>query len=75
MTVIKTASEHGRVEVVKLLLQDSRVDPSAGHNYSIKAAAEFGYVKVVRELLKSPKVDPTVENNYPIRKAAGNFFQ
>jgi hypothetical protein len=30
------ASEKGHIEVVKYLLQDSRVDPSVENNYGIK---------------------------------------
>ena len=34
-TVIIHAAENGQLEIVKLLLQDNRVDPSADNNYGI----------------------------------------
>ena len=32
---IRVAASNGRLEIVKLLLQDNRVDPSAYDNYGI----------------------------------------
>jgi hypothetical protein len=43
---------HGRVEVVRLLLSDNRVDPSARDNNAIHSASSNGYVEVV-QLLRS----------------------
>jgi hypothetical protein len=38
----KNATKYGHTEVVKLLLDDKRVDPSANHNYAInRRAADF----------------------------------
>ena len=34
-TAIRWASQNGHLEIVKLLLQDNRVDPSARDNYGI----------------------------------------
>lgn len=36
---IRAASENGHLEVVKVLLQDPRVDPAAVNNYAIKNAS------------------------------------
>lgn len=33
LTAIQLAAENGHAEVVKILLEDDRVDPFAGHNY------------------------------------------
>jgi hypothetical protein len=41
---------------VKLLLKDSRVDPSADENYAIRKAYENGHHNVVELLLKDPNV-------------------
>ena len=38
-------------QVVKLLLADHRVDPSAGEDYAVQQACANGYVEVVRLLL------------------------
>lgn len=45
------ASRKGHVEVVRLLLQDERVDPSAADNYAIRWASENGHTEVARLLL------------------------
>ena len=34
-TAIRLAAENGHLEIVKLLLQDNRVDPSADDNWGI----------------------------------------
>jgi hypothetical protein len=66
------ASENGHVEVVRLLLTDPRVDPSAQNNYAICGASENGYLKVVRLLVTDPRVDPSTLDNYAIRFASQN---
>jgi len=60
------------LEVVKELLKDSRVDPSAKDNYAVSLAAEKGFVEVVRELLKDSRVDPSADDNYAIYWASRN---
>ena len=40
-------------EIVKLLLQDSCVDPSAYNNYAIRRASENGHTKIVKLLIKN----------------------
>ncbi|EPZ34672.1 hypothetical protein O9G_004840 [Rozella allomycis CSF55] len=39
---IRHASKNGHVEVVELLLEDSRVNPGARENYAIRLASENG---------------------------------
>jgi ankyrin repeat protein len=53
---IQTASQNGHTEIVKLLLADKRVDPSADDNWAIKRASRNGHIKVVKLLLQHPKV-------------------
>jgi hypothetical protein len=57
---MRSASENGHVAVVRELLRDSRVDPSALQNYAIKQAAYYGRAEVVKELLKDSRVDPSI---------------
>jgi ankyrin repeat protein len=69
------ASENGHIEVVKLLLNHPKVDPSSKNNYgnnfidlvnvslAIRLASQRGYNEVVKLLLNHPKVDPSAENN------------
>ena len=40
------------MEVVKELLKDNRVNPSARAKYAIKQAKENGHLEIVEELLK-----------------------
>ena len=54
------ACEYGYHEVVKLLLQDSRVDPSNDNNSAIRHASRNGYHKVVKLLLQDPRVKNTL---------------
>ena len=53
------ASLNGYLEVVRELLKDSRVDPSADNNYAIRWASRYGHSGVVRELLRDRRVDPS----------------
>jgi ankyrin repeat protein len=71
-SAIRLASKNGHVEVVKLLLNDPRVDPSAENNYAIRLASENGHVEAVKLLLNDPRVDPSAENNDAIRWASKN---
>lgn len=49
------AAEKGYTEVVKLLLQDDRVDPSANDNEAIKWAASGRYVEIIKLLEEASK--------------------
>src|ERR1700733_14379838 len=42
------ASEKGRTEVVRLLLTDERVNPTADNDYAIRLATQNGHTEVVR---------------------------
>ena len=69
---IQLASRNGHLEVVKLLLQDPRVDPSAKNNYAIRWTSRKSRLEVVKLLLQDPRVDPSVDNNYAIGYASEN---
>jgi len=45
------AALYGHLEVVKILLEDSRVDPSDQNNFAIHEAEENGHLDIVRLLL------------------------
>ena len=49
------ASLNGYVEIVKLLLQDPRVDPSDENNLAIRLASFYGYIEVVKLLSQDPR--------------------
>jgi len=42
--------------VVKLLLQDERVDPSDNNNWAIQMASKNGHIEVVKLLLQDKRV-------------------
>ena len=57
-------AENGHLDVVELLLNDPRVDPSAQNNKALRRAKKNNYQEVVELLLKDPRVLP------PIRRRA-----
>jgi len=65
------AVNDNNVDRVKILLRDSRVDPSVNNNWAIKWAADRGLTGIVKALLNDGRVDPAAGNNYAIRWAAG----
>ena len=66
------ASENGHTEVIKLLLQDGRIDPSGNDNYYIRMASQNGHTDIVKLLLQDKRVDPSDYNNSAIRGASIN---
>jgi ankyrin repeat protein len=70
--LIQIASRYGHLAVVDRLLQEARVDPSAGHNYAILLASDNGHLAVVDRLLQDPRVNPSDANNWAIRCASEN---
>ena len=64
------ASRNGRVEMVKILLNDNRVDPSARNNEAITWASENGNLNIARLLLADPRTDPSTDDNLPIKVAS-----
>ena len=44
------ASRYGYTEVVRVLLSDDRVDPSANHNYAEISASLHGHTEIVQML-------------------------
>ena len=68
--VIIWAAQCGRLEVVRLLIADPRVDPSAQNNKAIILAAGNGHLEVVNRLLLDSRVDPSDDSNCAIQLAA-----
>ena len=65
---IQLASENGRSEVVKILLRDWGVDPSATDDLSLRWASVNGHAEVVKLLLGDPRVDPSSRANEAIKQ-------
>ena len=66
------ASEKGHTEVVKFLLNDSKVDPSYVNNYAIWIDSKKGYFEVFETLLGYPRVDLYDLSNRTIKIASEN---
>lgn len=64
-SAIRLAAEHGRAEVVRLLLQDERVDPTDALQYAVRQ----GHAAVVELLLRDNRVDPSIGNNKAFHEA------
>jgi len=70
--LIGWASKHGHANLVKILLKDLRVDPSAMKNFSIIHASHASgshNINIVKKLLKDPRVDPGARDNQAIISA------
>ena len=68
--LLESACYDGHTEVVKLLLADPGVDPSAKDNESIRFASYYGHTEVVKLLLADLRVDPNAKDNESIRGAS-----
>jgi len=66
------AIETERTDVVRVLLADSRIDPSGSNNAAIRDVSAKGATDIVRLLLDHHCVDPTVDNNEAIMRAGKN---
>ncbi|MDB4726487.1 ankyrin repeat domain-containing protein [bacterium] len=66
------AIKYNDIEIVTILLEEKRVDPSDNYNYAIRKASEYGRDKVVKLLLEDERVDPSDNYNYAIRYASNN---
>lgn len=68
--LIRFASREGFREIVGLLLQDTRVNPTAEDNEAIMVASSHGHADIVELLLKDGRADPTTDDNWPICEAS-----
>jgi len=66
---LRRAVYNGHEDVVRLLLQDSRVDPSLDDHYPIRRACQDGNADIVRLLLCDERVDPSAVSNHCLRHA------
>ena len=60
------------LEIVKILIQDKRVDPSTNDNWAIRSASLNGYLEIVKILMQDKRVDPSARDNCAIRYASRN---
>lgn len=60
---IKSAVYHGYTDILKVLLQDGRIDPAVENNWPIKIASQRGFEDCVALLLQDGRVDPTASGS------------
>ncbi|KAI9344077.1 hypothetical protein BDR26DRAFT_858120 [Obelidium mucronatum] len=65
----RCACYFGHVQIVELLLADTRVSPTSKNHAAICLAAEMGHAEVVRVLLEDGRTDPSTYNDLPLRDA------
>lgn len=63
------ACYQGHEEVVKLLLQDKRINPAESANCALQQACFNGHLKVVEMLLLDTRVNPSDCGNYALQNA------
>lgn len=56
-------------ELIEILLQDPRIDPSADNNIAIRIASASGYSKLVKLLLADGRIDPSANESEAFRNA------
>jgi hypothetical protein len=66
------AAVSGSTDVVKLLLSDSRADPSEQDNLALIGASEEGHLEIVTILLADARVDPSGQDNAALGWASKN---
>lgn len=66
--ILPDACEHGRLAIVKVLLQDERVIPT---EKSLSLASINGHVEVMKVLLADKRIDPTANTNDALSCACG----
>ncbi|PRP73794.1 putative ankyrin repeat protein [Planoprotostelium fungivorum] len=63
------AVSKGHREIVNILLNDGRIDPSGDDNRALISACRNGFTSIVQILLADRRVDPTAQNNRAIELA------
>lgn len=69
-TALREAAYFGRVEVVRVLLEDGRADPAADGSVALRWAARDGHVDIVSLLLEDKRSDPMAGESSAVEWAA-----
>lgn len=56
----------GHLNVVELLMKDTRVNPADQRNEAIILASMKGHLAIVKRLMEDVRVDPSDQDNTPI---------
>jgi ankyrin repeat protein len=62
------------VPLLKMLLADKRIDPSAHNQQAIREASENGHAEMVKLLLADKRVNPSADDQYAIGQASANGY-
>ena len=70
----RAAAKYGYTNIVKLLLNDSRVDPSEwnDHDYAFRSASENGHLEIIKILLEDHRINPANVQNLAILESYSN---
>ncbi|KAI8892331.1 hypothetical protein BC833DRAFT_625939 [Globomyces pollinis-pini] len=66
------AIRNNKPDIVKVFLEDGKIDPSANDNYAIVDACESNYNEIARLLLDDGRADPTGDDSLVVGRAAGD---
>jgi hypothetical protein len=69
---LSVAAQHARAEMVRVLLNDDRVNPSARRSEALRLAAYHNHVSTLRLLLDDGRGDPSAGRDEAIRCASSN---
>lgn len=61
--------------IIKLLLQDPRVNPTIPNNKAFTFACTTGNIEIVRILLKDPRVNPSDNNNFALTMVSTKMYK
>ena len=67
------AAANGHVDILELLLQDSRISTTA-KNVALRVAGLNGRTEIVQYLLNNAQVNITIDDDYVLRSAAANGY-
>lgn len=67
--ILRISVVNGRSEIVKLLLEDGRVDPSVDNNKLLSIAIVNGFLDIFMSLYNCRRVDPSANDNAALKLA------
>lgn len=65
MEIFYYACKYNKINIVKLIMEDSRVDPSSRQNIFLKWACTFDRIEIVEILVESGQVYPPFQIHLP----------
>ena len=72
---LTTALKKKHYKIVKLLLDDGRVDPSYDNNIALILASDYGKTEIVEKILQDKRVNSTIDKNFALTLAKDYGYQ